>query len=295
MGPIEIDSTEVKSGVLRSGRLLWLRSLAWMVALLVILIAILSLQSLAHAVFPDPGATVPMAFVVTALAYLAYALLVRWGERRAPSELSLRFLPRDLLLGMLVGTLLFSTAFAILWGSGAYVVVRGDWNDVAHDIRETIGTGLLEELLARAVIFRLLTRAFGQRWAFALSAAAFGASHLANANASYFAGVAIAVEAGLLLAGFYALTGRIWMSVGAHAAWNFTQGAVFGARVSGMEGSGSLLVSHPAQGVSTWWSGGAFGPEASIPAIVVGLSAFLGTIWLVARNRHGQHPVAPPR
>lgn len=290
MSRVAGDSAETPGGVLRSGRLLWLRGLAWMIALLAVLVAILSLQSITHTVFPDPGVTVAMAFVVTTLAYLAYALLVRWGERRAPSELSLRFLLRDLVLGVLVGTLLFSTAFAVLWGSGAYVVARGDWNDVAHDIREAIGTGLLEELLARAVIFRLLTRAFGQRWAFALSAAAFGASHLANANASYFAAVAIAVEAGLLLAAFYALTGRIWMSVGAHAAWNFTQGAVFGARVSGMESSGSLLVSHPARGVSFWWSGGAFGPEASVPAITVGLAAFLGTLWLIERTRHATNP-----
>ena len=61
----------------------------------------------------------------------------------------------------------------------------------------------------------------------------FGALHLANPHASMTAAVAIALEAGLMLAGFYLLTGRIWVSIGVHAAWNFTQGWVFGAAAVG--------------------------------------------------------------
>jgi uncharacterized protein len=276
-------------GVLRAGRWRWLRALGWMATLLAAMIAMLSLQSVVHVIFPDDRVRLAMAFVSTALAYLAYAGLVRLGEKRVPQELSWRALPRDLVAGMVAGGALFGMIFAILWLSGAYVVSAGVWSDWPHDLRETIGTGLLEELLARAIIFRLLARAFGLRWAFALSAAAFGAAHLGNDHASPFAAVAIAVEAGLMLAGFYVLTGRLWMSVGAHAAWNFMQGAVFGARVSGIEGSGSLLVSHPAACVPDWWSGGAFGPEASLPAIAVGLSAFAAT--MLYRRHLMAHPL----
>lgn len=272
------------SGVLRPGAWRWLRSLGWMLLCLASLAAILSLQSLARAIDPAPNVVLAMAFVCTALAYLAYAALVRWGEKRVPGELDLRALPAELALGLVTGALLFALVFGILWLSGAYQVAPGQWRDWPHDLREALGTGLLEELLARLVLFRLLARAFGIRWALALSAAAFGAAHLGNAHASPFAALAIAVEAGLMLAGFYLLTGRIWMSVGVHAAWNLTQGAVFGARVSGMVDSGSLLVSTPAPGVSPIWSGGAFGPEASVPAMVVGLLAFLLTLSLIRRR-----------
>jgi membrane protease YdiL (CAAX protease family) len=51
------------------------------------------------------------------------------------------------------------------------------------------------------------------------------------------------VEAGLMLASFYLLTGRLWMSIGVHAAWNFTQGWLWGARVSGIRSHGELYLS----------------------------------------------------
>jgi hypothetical protein len=73
-----------------------------------------------------------------------------------------------------------------------------------------------------------------------------------------------------MLAAFYMLTGRLWMSIGVHAAWNFTQGWVWGAAVSGIAVKDSLFVSAPKPGASALLSGGAFGPEASLPAMVIG-------------------------
>lgn len=272
------------SGFLRPGRWRWLRAILWMLCMLAVISGILSLQSLVASVCPLPQIVLTMAFVCTVLAYLAYAVLVRWGERRQPVELALRPVFRETLVGFLIGFLLMGLVFVLLIGTGAYHIAPGNWTDWAHDIRETLGTGLLEELLARLVIFRLLGRAFGMSWALALSSAAFGAAHLGNENANLIAAAAIAVEAGLLLAGFYVLTGRIWMSVGIHASWNFTQGALFGANVSGLPSRGSLFVATPAPDMPDFVSGGAFGPEASLPAIVVGLSAFCVTVYLANRS-----------
>ena len=47
------------------------------------------------------------------------------------------------------------------------------------------------------------------------------------------------------------------------------------ARVSGGTGSGSLFPSAPTPGTAAIVSGGAFGPEASLSAIIVGLAVFL--------------------
>ena len=273
------------AGVLAPGRWRWLRALGWMVVLFLGIMATLSLQVAAKATL-HPSATVlqAAAIVLAIFAYLVYAGLVRWGERRVPTELGLRALPRDLLLGLLIGLGMFTLVFASLRLIGAYTLAPGDWNDIGHDIRETLGTGFDEELIARLVIFRLLMRAAGTWPALALSALLFGAAHLANPHASYVAALAIAVEAGLMLAAFYLLTGRIWMSVGVHAAWNFAQGAVFGARVSGQTGSGSLFVSAPVQGVPDILSGGPFGPEASLPAMLIGLAVF-SIVMAAARRR----------
>lgn len=51
--------------------------------------------------------------------------------------------------------------------------------------------------------------------------------------------------------------------------WNFTQGYVFGAAVSGGELGLSIARSTPLAGVPDWLTGGAFGPEGSLPALLV--------------------------
>lgn len=264
-----------EAGVLAPGRWRWLRTLGWAVAMLAVLIAVLSMQAVARKVAVPHPALVAIALASLVVAYGAYYALVRFGERRRVTELALAPLPRELGIGVLIGLGMFTLVFASLRLLGVYTMAPGVWSDWVHDVRETLATGLVEELLMRLVLFRLLIRACGVWPALIVSALFFGAAHLANPNASYVAAIAIAVEAGLMLAAFYLLTGRIWMSVGVHAAWNFAQGAIFGARVSGQTGTGSLFVSGPVPGSSVALSGGDFGPEASLPAVLIGLAIFL--------------------
>jgi membrane protease YdiL (CAAX protease family) len=274
------------AGFLRPGRFAWLRALAWLALLLAIEIMILSLQSLVGAVAPDPDLVLAMAFVCTLLAYGAYALLVRWGEKRSASEIAIRFAVPETICGLAIGAIAMAVIMAILWATGLYTIETGVWTDWPHDLREALGTGLLEELLARLILFRLLTRAFGLSPALLLSSIGFGAAHLGNDGASLYSSFAIAIEAGLMLAAFYVASGRVWLSVGVHAGWNLAQGGLFGARVSGFESSGSLLRGTPVHGVSDLLSGGAFGPEASLPAIVVGFLLFTATMlfyWRYSR------------
>ncbi len=130
----------------------------------------------------------------------------------------------------------------------------------------------------------LLWRAFGSWVAFAVSAAVFGFSHLGNPNATVFAATCIALEAGVMLGAFYALTGGVWVSIGVHMAWNFTQGYVFGIAVSGTELGPAIARSMPNVTIPEWLTGGAFGPEASLPGLVVCLAVGLGVVWLAWRR-----------
>ncbi len=273
------------AGVLAPGQWRWLRALGWMLALAIGLLLIAGLPALRSLIPGKPAWALPvLVSFATLLCYRAYGAAVRRGERRPANEIALAALPRDLVVGLLIGLGMFTLVFASLRLIGVYTMAPGVWNDWPHDIMEAGVAGLLEELIVRAVIFRLLMRAFGVWWALVLSAAIFGALHIMNPNATPFAAIAIAIEAGLMLASFYLLTGRIWMSVGVHAAWNFAQGGIFGARVSGTTDSGSLFISAPVPGVPDWLSGGAFGPEASLSAIVVGLGVFL-VVMATARRR----------
>jgi len=132
----------------------------------------------------------------------------------------------------------------------------------------------------RGVILRLLWRAFGPLIAFAISAILFGAGHIFNPGATVFAAICVTLEAGVMLGAFYALTGRLWMSIGVHAAWNFAQGYLFGAVVSGSVIGPAVARSVARPGAQGWLTGGMFGPEASLPALLVCVSIGLVTLWL---------------
>jgi membrane protease YdiL (CAAX protease family) len=273
------------AGVLAPGRWRWLCALCWMLVLTVALLVIAALPALRGLIPGKPAWALPLLVTVAVpLCYLAYGAAVRGGDKRPATEIAPRHLPGDLAIGLLVGLGMFTLVFTSLRLLGVYTMAAGVWSDPVHDMMDAAVAGLLEELIVRAVIFRLLARAFGIWWALGLSAAIFGAMHLANPNASPFAALAIAIEAGLMLASFYLLTVRIWMSIGVHAAWNFAQGGIFGASVSGNVETGSLFTSAPVPGVPDWLSGGAFGPEASVPAMVVGFAVFV-IVTNVARRR----------
>ena len=100
-------------------------------------------------------------------------------------------------------------------------------------------------------------------------------AHIFNDNATIFSSFAIAVEAGVLLGGAYMLTRSLWAPMGLHAAWNFTQGEIYDVPVSGLDGKG--LVEAKLSGPELL-SGGQFGLEASVIALVIATAA---GVWLI--------------
>ncbi len=258
---------------LHPGRLRWLRSLGWAVLLFVVFIVFYAAVSKVGE--PRNGAagtplTVLLIAALSAAGLALYAGVVRLAEARWPSELGLKRAVPELLTGLVVGAAMLSAVVAVLLVSGLYDISGPRASSPWTMVNVGIASGFFEELIFRAIVLRLLMRAFGAWPALGLSAALFGALHLANPNATPVAAIAIAVEAGLMLASFYLLTGRLWVSIGVHAAWNFAQGWIWGARVSGIPVKESLYLSAPKAGAPDWLSGGAFGPEASVPAMVIG-------------------------
>ncbi|WP_119037053.1 CPBP family intramembrane glutamic endopeptidase [Hephaestia caeni] len=234
----------------------------------------------------------PMAVVLGAVvaaiftgAYLAFVWLV---ERRRPTAFGLSGWARELGAGLLIGFLIFSAIVGVIALFGGYRVVGTRGPEVLWPvIGIALISGFSEEIIMRGVIFRLIERWLGSWIALAISAALFGAGHLANPNASWFAAVCIALEAGIMLGAIYMVTRRLWAAVGIHAAWNFTQGGIYGIAISGLDTQGLLV---PRISGSDLLTGGAFGAEASLPALV--LATALGVALLVIAYRKGNF-VAP--
>lgn len=217
-------------------------------------------------------------------AALAYYLLVRLIERRRVNELALRDLPGYGAAGLLLGVALFSLVVGVLWLAGSYHVIGT--NPHAHWLIPVlvvgIGAGISEEILMRGVLFRIIEEGLGTWIALIISALVFGFMHLGNPNATMWSSLAIAIEAGISFALLYHVTRSLWMLMGLHAAWNIMQGTVYGISVSGTGADGFLVSTRTGP---DWLSGGAFGAEASVVALIC--CSVLSVILLVIALRRG--------
>jgi membrane protease YdiL (CAAX protease family) len=285
--------------VLAPGRWRWLRSVAWAVGLFVLVTVAGTLAAAAVGLIGSAATGIPLTVALTPathvgqIAYVAmvaatlaaYAGLVCVGEARRPSELAPARAAVELAAGVAIGTAMMAVTVALLLAARGVTLTTQPIRSLGNAVALSLQSGFVEEVLFRLIVLRLLWRAFGPWPALALSALLFGAVHLMNPNATWFAAFAIAIEAGIMLAAFYILTGRLWVSIGVHAAWNFTQGWVFGAAVSGTNGfAGGPLALDPVPGAPQWLSGGAFGPEASFAGLLVGTLVGAGVLVLAARR-----------
>ena len=200
-------------------------------------------------------------------ALLGYAILVRLIERRRMHELSPRAIPTYGLVGFLGGAVLFSVVVGVLYLAGSYHVTgtdpQVDW--LPGVLVAGIGAGIGEEIIARGVIFRIVEEGLGTWWALLISALFFGGAHIFNPGATLWSSAAIAIEAGLLLAMIYHVTRSLWACIGLHAGWNIMQGTVYGIPVSGGASKGWLISNRTGP---DWLSGGVFGAEASVVALL---------------------------
>lgn len=205
---------------------------------------------------------------------LAYWLLVRFVERRKVSELAPNKFLTHSAFGWLAGMGIMLVATGAMAAAGAYRIdgFNADANLVGPLVVLGLLPGITEEIVARGILFRVVEEGVGSWAALAFSALLFGFGHAANPNATIWSSVAIAIEAGLLLGMAYAWTRSLWFCMALHAAWNFTQGPLLGIPVSGIEVKG-LLISRT-QGPELI-SGGEFGAEASILAVLVCVSVGL--------------------
>jgi membrane protease YdiL (CAAX protease family) len=208
--------------------------------------------------------------------------IARLGEKPR-DELLARRAPRELGAGLLIGAVLFAIIVGVAAIADVYNIVGpgGTGTLLTVLIAAAIVPGVMEEILFRGILFRWLEQLAGSWAALILTSLLFGLAHIMNPNATWFSSFAIAVEAGLLLGGAYMLTRSLWMPIGLHAAWNFTQGFIFDVPVSGLDQDG--LVEAQLSG-PVLLSGGTFGLEASVIALVIAAAAGAWLVRLAVRR-----------
>ena len=261
---------------------------------LALVVATIQLTSFVFHFIPKAGIPprtreIVISLAVVAMVMLVYKLAIRRLGEQPRDDLRSEHAARDLGLGLVGGALIFSLVTAVAALAGVYHIVGpGSPNDIFYAL-VTMGIvpAVMEETLFRGILFRHLEDFGGTWFALALTSALFGVAHVFNPNATYFSSFAIAVEAGVLLGGVYMLTRSLWAPIGLHAAWNFTQGEIYDVPVSGIDQNG--LVEAKLSGPEIL-SGGTFGLEASVIALVIA-TAF--GVWMVVRAARAGHLVRP--
>lgn len=237
----------------------------------------------------DPPLQIAVVIGWCAVGFAVYIGFVRLVERRPVTELALPGMGRELGIGLLIGAGLYTACILILIAAGIYRIVGlNPVSVMLPAIAVPLSSAIFEELLFRGALFRIVEEWLGSWISLVVSSLVFGLVHLMNPTATLLGAVFISAEAGILLAAAYMLTRRLWMSIGFHFAWNFTQSAIFSGTVSGGYALPGLI--EPDIDGPALLTGGVFGIEASVIAFV--LCTATGVILLILAVRRGH--VVPP-
>ncbi len=231
--------------------------------------------------FDSEWADASLMLVVSAMFIVVYVLLVKFFERREVGEFAMSAMPKHIVDGILWGAAYFTVVTAVLALLKMYRIdsVQFQFGPLFRILLTSSYVAVGEEIIFRGVLFRLI----GQRWnwvtAYVVSALFFGFAHYWQGT--LWSSVAIAIEAGVLLSATYRYSGNLWMPIGLHWAWNYFEGVVYGFPVSGTESSFVPIIKPVVSGPEIM-TGGSFGPEASVVAVLLGI---LLSVFFVVKSK----------
>ena len=224
-------------------------------------------------------AAVPLSTIGAVAALYAFKKYLSWYVEDGES-LSFGSKMRVMGIGWTVAAVNFLAIIVCLFLCGYYRIVTVEF-DVASQLSWLslfLLVGVVEEVVFRGILFRLITDKWNIAVGLTTSSLLFGLAHLGNPGATLWAALAIALASGWLFGMAYAYHQTIWVPIGMHWAWNYLEGGVFGCAVSGAPLDYQPLITPRISGPDIL-TGGAFGPEASI--ICVALGIVLSTVYTV--------------
>jgi hypothetical protein len=246
-------------------------------------------EILKHITFNEDFEKLIIAVFASAAALATYFYLFKFYEKRKIEELSTSHFWRNSISGILIGFLFLSIVILVIYLGKSYKIL--DFNPVSFLVPALalgISSAVFEEILFRGIIFRITEEKLGSVWALIISSSFFGFAHLANENSTIFSAIAITIEAGLFLGAAYMYSRSLWLPIFIHFAWNFSEGGIYGAIISG-NGLEKTLINSKIDGPKLL-TGGAFGPENSLQAVILGLAVGILFIWMAYK----QHKLVKP-
>jgi uncharacterized protein len=197
----------------------------------------------------------------------SYFLLYRKYENRKVLELATVGLFKKVGAGIVVGALLQSLIFYVIYLCGdLQVFYANKFLFVLPYMASVCANSITAEILLIGIIFRITEQKLGTYLALLIFAFLFGIFHMGVPNATLVSLLGIAMHAAFLLGAAYVWSRSLWFPIAIHFAWDFTQSGIYGASVMGKAESTSLLMTKTTG--SSFITGGYFGPQGSVESSV---------------------------
>ncbi|HEY9734431.1 MAG TPA: type II CAAX endopeptidase family protein [Drouetiella sp.] len=186
--------------------------------------------------------------------------------------------------GFALGFIVSGGAILGMYLLSAYRVAGLNWHaNLLYPFVLFFFAAVVEEVVFRIFVFQTCERKWGTVPALVIASILFGLVHMVNTVDNATVGqqlmgcVFLVFEAGFLLNAVFLINRRIWLPLGMHWAWNFFEGPIFGTIVSGQNFGPSLITAQTSGSMLA--SGGPFGPEGSVPGLLVGVICGAVATW----------------
>ncbi|MDR2615420.1 MAG: CPBP family intramembrane metalloprotease [Oscillospiraceae bacterium] len=152
--------------------------------------------------------------------------------------------------------------------------------------RSGLSAGIIEELLFRGLIMRVLEIRWGKSVAVVVPSVLFALSHIGNMDSPRMGDILLLVVAGTAVGSMFSLvamqSGSIWASAVVHGIWNL----IIGGKILDISPapSSSAIFTYRLMSGSKLLTGGMFGIDAALPAIAGYCCVILLALCLSRRN-----------
>lgn len=154
--------------------------------------------------------------------------------------------------------------------------------------------GITEELVFRGLIMHVLEIRWGKAVAVVIPSVLFGMMHIRNMDSPNITDILILVIAGTAVGIMFSLitiqSRSIWPSAMVHGIWNLI---IIGRILEISAEPSAAIFSYQITAESSLLTGGAFGIEASLPAIIAYAIVIILALFLMGRNNKGRIDSSP--
>jgi membrane protease YdiL (CAAX protease family) len=214
-----------------------------------------------YSIIQDKNIANPIIHCASILVLLgSYFFLFRLYDKRKITELSLKYLPKEMFGGFLFGFLTISLSIFILYLLGYYQVISITTTNYPVKLFTTLlVAALIEDLLHRGLIVREMENWLGTHVAIVIGMVV-ELQHIFNPHSNLFSFFLYLIW-GFTMAMMFIYTKRIWLPYFFHIGWNFAQ-PFYGSNLTGLDDMGSIIQSS--FNGPELLTGGAVGIEDSI-------------------------------